>query len=343
MKLTRMALAVVALALVAGLGYVAQQGDSSGTNMVAAAQQFLGTLNEEQKGKAVYPFDSPERTNWEFVPVEQKGVPTRKGVRLEEMTIEQRKAALALLRASTSQQGADAATTIMSLEGILLVLENGSGPTRNTGWYFFTVFGTPSTTGNWGWRVEGHHLSLSFTLAGTQVVSTTPNFYGANPADFKSGPKGNVRILAPTETLAIDLFRSLDDDQKKTAWRDKPFGEPKSRSVDSGVGDAVGLPGSAMTAAQKVTLSKLLKAYTDRMAPEVGAFELKRATAPGLDKIYFAFTGAVDAGKGHTYRVQGSNFVIEFLNMQADGAGNQANHIHSVWRHITGDFGKGKG
>src|SRR5258708_11613228 len=154
MKLTRMALAVVALALVAGLGYVAQQGDSSGTNMVAAAEQFLGTLSEEQKSKAVFPFNSPERTNWEFVPVEQKGVPTRKGVRLEEMTIEQRKAALALLRASTSQQGADAATTIMSLEGILLVLESKSGPTRNTGWYFFTVYGTPFKTGNWGWRVE---------------------------------------------------------------------------------------------------------------------------------------------------------------------------------------------
>src|SRR5439155_19124107 len=120
----------------------------------------------------------------------------------------------------------------------------------------FTVYGTPSKTGNWGWRVEGHHLSLSFTLAGTQIASTTPNFYGANPANFKSGPKGNVRVLAATETLALDLFKSLDDDQKKTAWRDKPFGEPKSRSADSGVSDPVGLPGSAMTAAQKKTLSE---------------------------------------------------------------------------------------
>ncbi len=97
-----------------------------------------------------------------------------------------------------------------------------------------------------------------------------------------------------------------------------------------------------MTAAQKQTLAKLLKAYTDRQPADVGARELKRATAAGLDKVYFAFTGAAEQGKGHTYRVQGPTFVIEFLNMQADSAGNAANHIHSALRHITGDFGKGK-
>jgi Protein of unknown function (DUF3500) len=79
------------------------------------------------------------------------------------------------------------------------------------------------------------------------------------------------------------------------------------------------------------------------MPPDIGARELKRATEGGLDKIHFAFTGAAEPGKGHTYRVQGPAFVIEFLNMQKDGFGNPANHIHSVWRHITGDFGKGKG
>jgi hypothetical protein len=339
-----MALAVAALGLVAGLAYVAQQTETSGDDQVAAAQKLLGTLSAEQKAKAVFPFDSPERTNWHFVPLEDKktGQPTRKGLRLEEMSADQKKAALALLRAGTSKQGDVAAVTIMSLEAILNELEKGKGPTRNPEWYFFTVFGTPTKTGNWGWRVEGHHLSLNLTLQGTQIVSATPNFYGANPAEIKTGAKKGVRILEPTEQLAFELFKSLDDEQRKTAHRDKPFPEPKAQDPNSKVGEPVGLPAAKMTATQKETLAKLLKAYTGRMPPEIGARELKRATEGGLDKIHFAFTGAAEAGKGHTYRVQGPSFVIEFLNMQADSAGNAANHIHSVWRHISGDFGLGK-
>jgi hypothetical protein len=341
MKLTRMALALVALTLVAGLGYVAQQTESSGPDMVTAAQNFVGSLAAEQKSEAVFPFDSPERVNWQFVPREKDGQPTRKGLRLEKMTPDQKKAALALLRAGTSQQGDTAATTIMSLEAILKSQEK-KGPTRNPEWYFFTIFGSPSKTGNWGWRVEGHHLSLNLTLEGAQVVSATPNFYGANPAEIKSGPKQGVRPLEPTERLAFELFKSLDDGQRQVAHQEKAFGEPAAGKADSGVGAPVGLPGAKMTEAQKQTLAKLLKTYTDRMPPDVGAHELKRATAAGLDKVYFAFQGAAEQGKKHTYRVQGPTFVIEFLNEQADSAGNPANHIHSAWRHITGDFGKGK-
>ncbi len=341
MKLSRMALALAALGLVTGLAYVAQRTESSGTDQVEAAQQFLKSLDDGQRSKAVFAFDSPERTNWHFVPLEKDGQPTRKGLRLEEMNADQKKAALALLRAGTSKEGDVTATTIMSLEAVLKSQEK-KGPTRNPGWYFFTVFGTPSKSGNWGWRVEGHHLSLNFTLEGTQVVSVTPNFYGANPAEIKTGPKKGVRPLEPTEQLAFELFKSLDEGQRKTAYRDKPFPEPKAQSVDAKVGEPVGLPAAKMMDAQKAILYKLLKAYTDRMPPDVGPREFKRATAPGLGKIHFAFTGAAEEGKGHTYRVQGPTFVIEFLNMQADSAGNPANHIHSVWRHITGDFGKEK-
>jgi hypothetical protein len=335
-----MALALVALMLVAGLAYVAQQTDSSGTHMVAAAQKFVDGLNPEQKSKAVIPFDSTERTNWHFVPLENNGKPTRKGLRLEEMTPEQKKAAYDLLRTGTSEKGDVTAVTIMSLEAILHEQEKNGKLTRNPEWYFFSVFGTPSKTGSWGWRVEGHHLSLNFTLAGTEIVSVTPNFFGSNPAEIKGGPRKGQRPLEPTEQLAFELFKSLDAEQSKTAYRDKPFGEPQATKVNAGVGDPVGLPGAQLNPMQKTILARLLKAYTDRMPPEVGSRELKRATEAGLDKIYFAFTGSTERGKGHTYRVQGPTFVIEFLNMQADSAGNPANHIHSVWRHLTGDFGK---
>ena len=342
MKLTRMALALLALMLVAGLAYVAQQTDTSGTDMVATAQKFLGTLTEEQKGKAVIAFDSKERFNWNFIPLQDKEKrSTRKGLPLEDMTPEQKKAALALVRTGTSEQGNLAAVTIMSLEAILRDQEKSGAMVRNPEWYFFSIFGTPSKTGSWGWRVEGHHLSLNFTLDGTQIVSVTPHFFGANPAEIKGGPKKGLRPLDATEVLAFELFKSLDEDQAKTAYRDKPFGEPGQNTVKPNVGEPVGLPAAKMTAAQKQTLTNLLKAYTVRMPPEVGALELKQATGD-LDKVYFAFTGTAEHGKGHTYRVQGPSFVIEFLNVQADSAGTPANHIHSAWRHIVGDFGKEK-
>jgi len=341
MKLVRMALALSALLAVAGLAYVGQQSESSGGEMVAAATTFVGGLDAGQKEKAVYAFDSKERTNWNFVPLEKGGQPTRKGLPLKEMTAEQKKAVLALVRAGTSEQGNVAAKTIMSLEGILKDQEKGKGPTRDPEWYFFTVFGTPSKTGGWGWRVEGHHLSLNFTMEGTQVVSATPNFFGANPAQIKGGPKEGVDILGASEKFAFELFKSLDEEQKKTAYCEKPFPEPAQNTVKPDLGEPVGLPVAKMTAAQKGVLTKLLKAYTDRMPPDVGSREFKMAT-DNLDKVHFAFTGSTEPGKGHTYRVHGVGFAVEFLNVQADAAGNPANHIHSAWRHLQGDFGTDK-
>ena len=345
MKSLKFTLALATSLLVVGLAYVAQQ-INSGANMVSAAQGFLGSLTAEQKKQGVFAFDSDERFNWHFIPLQDKDTRkyTRKGVPLEEMTDAQKQAALALLRAGTSEKGNLAATTIMSLEAILFQQEGPkSAMVRNPAWYFFTVFGEPSKTGKWGWRVEGHHLSINFTMEGTQVVSSTPCFFGANPAqvkgDFKGLKKGE-RVLPQSEDYARDLFKSLDAEQQKIAKQPKHFGEPEARKKSPTAGKPVGLPASKMTRDQKATLLDLIKAYTDRMPPDVAALEYKQATEGGIDNVYFAFTGSAEGpGKGFTYRVQGATFLIEFLNVQADSGGNPANHIHSSWRRIKGDFG----
>lgn len=338
MKTLRMALAALALLGVGGLAYVAQQARPAGADMVDAAGQFLTSLKDDQKAKATFPFDSKERLNWHFIPLEANGKSTRKGLSLEEMTPRQKQAALGLLHAGTSKLGATTAETIMSLEAILKSQEK-KGPTRNPGWYFFTVFGTPSKTGSWGWRVEGHHLSLNFTLEGTQVVTATPQFFGANPAEIKTGDAKGKRILADSEDAARALFKALTDEQKKTAYHTKAFPEPKARSVTPDVGAPVGLPAAKMTAEQRGLLHKLLKSYIGRMTPDVAAVEMKRAEDAGLGKVHFAYNGSTMLGEPHTYRVQGPTFVVEFLNVQSDAAGNRANHIHSSWRRIEGDFG----
>ena len=342
MKSLKLSLALLALVTVAGIAYVAQQVDAGGPNMVSAAQGFVSSLTADQKKQATFDFDSEERFKWHFIPLQDKETrkSTRKGLPLEEMTADQKKAALALVKAGTSEKGNVAVTTIMSLEALLLEQEGPkSAMVRNPGWYFFTIFGTPSKTGSWGWRVEGHHLSMNFTMRGTQVVSATPCFFGANPAEIKGGPNKGKRILPDAEDYAQNLFKSLDEDQKKVAHQAKHFGEPQHYTKAPKVGQAVGLAAAKMTKEQKDTLMKLLKSYTGRMPADVAAQEMKQIHDGGFDNVYFALSGTTEPGKGYTYRVQGPTFVVEFLNVQADGAKNPANHIHSCWRRIQGDFG----
>jgi hypothetical protein len=339
MKLLRLMFAGLALAAVAGVAIVAQQSQLAGGAMIAAAREFLGSLSDEQRQQAKFAFDSEERTNWHFVPLEKGGKSTRKGLPLEAMSPAQKKAALGLVKAGTSEAGNVATVTIMSLEAILAELEKGKGPTRNPEWYFFTIFGEPGKSGKWGWRVEGHHLSLNFTMDGERVISSTPAFFGANPAEIKQGAKKGLRTLAPSEDYARQLFKSLDDSQRKIAHQSKDFPEPGAKMLTPKLGDPVGLAAGKMSAEQKGTLTKLIRSYTDRMAPDIGAMEYKTATDAGLDNVYFAFSGDPELGKPHTYRVHGPTFAIEFLNVQADSAKNPANHIHSSWRRLKGDFG----
>ncbi len=340
MKSTRLCVALAMLMAMAGLAYVGQQSEPAGAKLVVAAQRFLDGLDADQKSRTLFKFDSEERTKWHFVPLQDNKTRkyTRKGLPLEEMTAAQKKLALALVAAGTSAAGNEQAVTIMSLESILREQEKKGAMVRNPEWYFFTIFGSPSKTGSWGWRVEGHHLSLNFTLKGTEVVAATPAFYGANPATVRDGPKKGHRTLGAAEDLAWDLFRSLDDEQKTVAYSKERFPEVRP-TLTPQVGAAKGLPAGKMKDAQRATLMKLLRAYTERMPADVAEAEWKHVNAAGLDNIHFAFQGGLKAGEPHTYRVQGPSFVIEFLNEQNDSGGNKANHIHSVWRRIKGDFG----
>jgi hypothetical protein len=311
----------------------------AGVQMISSAEKLVESLSKDQKTKAALDFDDKERTNWHFVPYQENKKPLRKGLPLQDMTAEQKETAMALLRAGTSADGYTKATTIMSLEAILRELEKNGANVRDPEWYFFTVFGKPAKTGKWGWRVEGHHLSLNFVIDDGKVVASTPAFFGANPALLKQGAKKGQRTLPEAEDFARDLFKSLDEVQKKVAYQEKQFGEIEEGKAKPNVGEAKGLPAEKMTETQRKTLQRLLQSYAERMPPEVAVVELKQVEDAGLEKVHFAYAGGVEEGEKHTYRIQGPTFVVEFLNVQEDSAKNPANHIHSSWRNIKGDFG----
>jgi hypothetical protein len=340
MRLFRTTLALASAVVLVGVAYVGQSKETAGTRMTAAAKKLLQSLSADQREKATFAFESKERTNWYFTPrQDDKKRSTRKGLPVEEMSEEQKQAALALLHAGTSESGYTKATTIMSLESILAELEKGGAMVRKPGWYFFTIFGNPGKDGQWGWRVEGHHLALNFTLDGSKVVASTPAFFGANPATVKDGPRKGLRTLAEAEDLAKELFASLEEDQRKIARQEKQFPEIEEAKPAPNVGEPKGLPAAKMNEKQKTLLQDLLKSYASRMPSDVAETELAQVREAGIDKVHFAFAGGTEPGQPYTYRIQGPTFVVMFLNVQADSAKNPANHIHSAWRNIKGDFG----
>src|SRR5262249_28922125 len=190
---------------------IAEAREKSGARILKAAAELFDSLSEGEKSAALFDYSSEERYNWHFIPRERKGIP------LKNLSDSQRAKAKALLAAGLSETGAKKAEQVMSLEDVLREIE---GPERKFPrdplLYHISFFAKPSKDGRWGWRLEGHHLSFNFTLQGEEVLSSTPAFYGANPAIVREGPKKGLRVLAPVEDLARELVTSLDADQLKS-------------------------------------------------------------------------------------------------------------------------------
>ncbi len=315
-------------------------GKAQGNPPMAAAKAFLATLDDAQRTRASVDYQSNLRVGWHFIPK-----PSRKGLPLMDMDAEQQAAAKALLRAAVSQLGFNKATTIMQLEAILLQLEGPKEPpTRNPEKYYFTLFGTPAKGQTWGLSVEGHHLSLNFSLQGNKIVDSTPQFMGSNPAKLNASfgekfPKG-FRVLGQEEQLGFDLVKSLDEKQLATATLPGEVPEEirAAGEAQPSTAAAAGIAASELNSDQQATLKKLIEVYSAKMKTGVAKQRWTLIDQAGFDKVKFAWAGAMEPGIGHYYRIQGDTFVIEFINVQADAEGNPANHIHCIWRDLQGDF-----
>src|SRR3954468_4100212 len=298
-------------------------------DMAKAANNLLATYTPEQKQAGVFEVTSDERVNWHFIPR------TRKGIPFKDLSTAQRPLAHALLSSGLSQRGYASAVTIMSLEQILLEMEQGKGPKRDPENYSVSIFGKPGSEQPWGWRVEGHHLSLNFTIAEGKIVGT-PSFFGTNPAQVKDGPRKGLRVLDQEEDLGRALVQSLNDDQKKTAML---TGEAPKEIITANSRKAKlltpeGIAADQLTAAQKQMVLGLLNVYASRLRGEVAEADLQKIQSAGFEKVHFAWAGSTEIGQPHYYRLQGPTFLIEYDDTQ-----NNANHIHTVWRDLTNDFG----
>lgn len=303
--------------------------------MAEAANTFLASLPADRRAEASFAFDSDERFRFHFIPIESF---PRQGLRFSDMGAEQRTRAEDLLRAGLSARGFLTTQQIIQLEGILRDME---GPDRRLARdpeeYLVSVFGTPSAAGTWGWRFEGHHLSLHFTIVDGAGAASSPAFFGANPAEVREGPHAGLRPLGAEEDAARALLMSLDAGQRSAAI----LSDVAPRDIVTGADLEIsplsppGIRAGMLSAQQRTLLMELIEVYASHMADDVAAQRMERLRRAGLDDITFAWAGAVSRGGPHYYRVQGPTFLIEYDNTQ-----NDANHIHSVWRDFEGDFGQ---
>ena len=331
----------LAILLVAAAAFAGAYQRSTEQAMLAAAESWLLSLNMEQTKIATYEFSDRKRTEWHFVPgnnFEQTYKYPRPGLTYEQMMPEQRHLADALLAAGLSRDGYIKAKSIMSLEEILRIKEGDTTGRRNPLKYHYTVYGKPSKDGAWGYRVEGHHLSLHFTLKGGKLISTTPTFFGDNPHEIDLGPRKGTRYLPQEEDLGFELMTSLSaDHQKKARVADEAYNDILT-SADTRAaldGQPQGLAASELSAKQYQTLLELIEVYASNVPAEVAAARMQAAKSAPKDKLFFAWAGSTKRDVGEYYRIQAPGFLIEYDNTQ-----NGANHTHTVWRDWDGDFGR---
>lgn len=327
-----------------------------------AAIEYLRTLHLPQHDTrnppifppyAVLPFESQNRYEWYFLPY---SLVPRAGLPLRSMNPEQRLAALELLRTSTSAAGYRYADVVRQLEFLLRELElNVERPfRRDAEAYHFTIFGTPSETGTWGWRYEGHHCSLHWTMTNGEVVASTPQFLGTSPAEVTveapGGPRLGTRLLAEQEDLARALIASLDPAQRDAAilagavpdeitTRNAPIAVLPDGEKDRG------LIGARMTGDQRELVRRLFAAYASVMPGPVAAERLRRiaaanvpvgdATLTGIEGVRFAWIGPTESGPLHYYRL----FQDESVLLEYDTPMLEPYHRHTVWRDFRNDYG----
>lgn len=300
--------------------------------MTTAAQRVIAALPSEQQAVLRFPFDDSRRREWHYTPGE------RRGVSLAEMAREPAKAVHDLLITAVSRPTHTRVAAIAGLEDVLDEAEGGRRG-RHAGDYWTAVFGEPGDK-VWGWRFEGHHISINVTLSG-DMISATPLFLGANPATISDHEGRTIsRPLAPEEDVALALIGSLDPTQREravTADRapaDILSGDAADVSEEA-PGWPAGLPATALRPDQVSALRDLAAIYVNRLAL-VLAEPLLNQLDKDLPGFNFAWAGptAPATGRPHYYRLEGPRFLVEFDNRQ-----NGANHVHSVWRDPGGDFG----
>ncbi len=307
-------------------------------NLSEKASTFIETLSEELKSQTVFTLADEERFNMNYVPI------TRKGTRFHDFNKTQRAAAIDLLKSSLGEEGYRKSKEIMSLEKILRVIENDDNdkmpdgrPRRDPLNYHFSIFGNPATDLPWGWRFEGHHLSLNFTSSDHKISSSTPTFFGTNPSVIKITGHKEKEVLKKETSLSFELVNSLSSEQlKKALFADIAPAEivtTTDRKVEGF--KQRGIFYNDLSSDQQQLFIDLINLYLNNYEKNFSEGYRDKIKKAGIENLSFSWAGSLEPGVPNYWCIQGPVLLIEYDNTQTN-----ANHVHTVVRDPTNDYGE---
>ncbi len=331
--LTGTALLLLHFGINAVLGQSAATVTTTLERMSQAAAIFLSTLDDQQRALALFPASDEERFVYRLAPLPDWG-----GVPLGDLRLDQALLLDSLLAASLSTDGLLKANGIMALEQYLVDLERADGrnvPVHGLSRYSAAFFGDPATAATWGWRLQGHHLSVNFLVKDGELYNAAPHFLGAQPHEVTEGPRRGWHVLGDEERLGRELYLALGETQRSAATlaggmpRNVLSGDQRTYGLEK----PEGLPFTEMNEAQKKILSRLIEETVANVPEDVRKRRQRAVDDGGLEAIHFAWAGSTETGRPMYYRVQGPEFLIEYCV-------TAPNHVHTIWRERNGDFGR---
>jgi Protein of unknown function (DUF3500) len=312
----------------------ADAGLAPAGDLLAAVRKFLASLEPDKRKAATFAWDGPEWRSWNYFGV---GGYIKPGLRLEQMSAEQKAAAWDLLATWQSPAGLAKTRNVMLLQDILAASGNGTGQ-RSSERFSFSVFGTPAEAGAWGFRLEGHHLTQSLAVRDNRIVSITPSSFSALPNRVTSGRHAGLVTLKDEETLARRLIGDLAASQQARARvSDSALGNIMSYAGrERANAQKVGLPVAELASAQRDLVWQLIDTYAvDYLAPALVATQRTRVRSGDRDAVHFAWYGPNTPEKAFGYRLIGDGFVIELGSVDP-----AAQHLHTIYNDLANVLGR---
>lgn len=305
------------------------------TATAAAAEAFMATLSDEQREELVHAYDDESKTtSWSNFPVT---FVDRAGLNLDDLTEEQRTAAMAVLEALLSEEGYATATGIMG--GDEFLLENSSSTEDSLGQYYIAFFGDPSDSQAWQVQFGGHHLGLNATLDGSDgSITFAPTHLGSQPAVYTNEEGEEVQPLAGMYETAFAFYDSLSEEQQAALYQgsevqDLTCAPGGACSYPTGTG----LAGADLTDEQKQLLLDVVANWVGLADEETTAAALAEIEAT-LDETYVNWSGATEydmsQGDGIYFQISGPDVYIEFSDQQGSAGADVDGYTTSGWGHI---------
>ena len=295
-------------------------------SMAETAQELISSLGPTKTAEFVYKFENSSREHWHFFP----NWSGRKGIPLSQFSQDQKRRVKKLLNLLLTSEAFQEQKNIRLIHGLRKDLSDPNNPMNL---YYLSIFGTPSTNRNWGWRFEGHHLSLNCTLIEGKLFSVTPSFWGSSPVRANNGDDQQIEVFEEEQKLSLSLVESLTEGQKIKAELNRTNGPRATAKVSrEDFQNDQGLPFSELNSKQQELLRRLIFAFAQKYRPEILEQIDQRKPVMDTSAIRFSYRPTSKTYISY-FRILSNEYLIEYDNQGG-------NHIHTAWRDFDGDFGR---